>query len=60
LGLAIAAKIVRRHGGRMWAESDGSSGARFSFTLPAERTNGSQPPVGDEQHVPAADEESLT
>ena len=34
LGLAIAAKIVRRHGGRVGAESDGSSGARFWFTLP--------------------------
>ena len=34
LGLAIVAKIVRRHGGRVWAESDGSSGARFCFTLP--------------------------
>ena len=34
LGLAIAAKIVRRYGGRVGAESDGSSGARFWFTLP--------------------------
>ena len=33
LGLAIVAKIVRKHGGRIWAESDGSTGARFSFTL---------------------------
>jgi signal transduction histidine kinase len=33
LGLAIVAKIVRKHGGRIWAESDGSSGARFGFTL---------------------------
>jgi light-regulated signal transduction histidine kinase (bacteriophytochrome) len=34
LGLAIAAKIVRRHGGRVGAESDGSNGARFWFALP--------------------------
>lgn len=37
LGLAIVARIVRRHRGRVWAESDGSSGARFGFTLPAGR-----------------------
>lgn len=34
LGLAIVAKIVRNHGGRVWAESDGVSGAGFFFTLP--------------------------
>lgn len=33
LGLAIAAKFVRSHGGRIWAESDGSNWARFSFTV---------------------------
>jgi signal transduction histidine kinase len=36
LGLAIAAKIVRRHGGRVGAESDGVNGARFWFALPNE------------------------
>jgi len=36
LGLAIAAKIVRRHGGRVGAESDGVNGARFWFALPRE------------------------
>lgn len=36
LGLAIVAKIVRRHGGRVWAESNGNGGARFGFALPRE------------------------
>jgi integral membrane sensor domain MASE1/two-component sensor histidine kinase len=34
LGLAIVARIIRKHRGQVWAESDGSMGARFSFTLP--------------------------
>jgi signal transduction histidine kinase len=37
LGLAIVARIVRRLGGKVAAESDGKSGARFSFTLPTVR-----------------------
>lgn len=61
IGLSVSRSIIESHGGRLWATSNGSFGATFSFSMPchADSTVAADRPEAAARAARADDEQSM-